>query len=179
MIALSLDWSPDAPGGSRRSHSLRLRPAAAPPVTSAAPPAATGACRRTRCRCRRSRSPKTPSAAARSTSSIATRRSSRCSSSSTAPNSTILGRAVVAGERRAAEEVLRVGDHGRGTRRRARHRRIQPGARRAARGRGQDVPRVARASRPIACEPSATGRSSPSIPVTTKRRGRRTGAPTL
>ena len=53
-------------------------------------------------------------------------------------------RAIVHGQRRRAEEVPDVGDHRRRTLRRARHGRIQPRARRAPRGRGEDLPGVAR-----------------------------------
>ena len=71
-----------------------------------------------------------------------------------------------------------LGGHDRGTLRRARHRGIQPGARRAARAGGAQLSRLARHSR----RPAAHGQLRQGVPVraraTTRGRGRRTGART-
>ena len=90
-----------------------------------------------------SRWPTTRSRTSRSTTSTATRRSSRCSSRSTAPNWTTRGRAIAQANAGVLKKYLDVGNHDRRALRRARNGRIQPGARRAARGRGEDLPVVA------------------------------------
>ena len=76
------------------------------------------------------------------------------------------------------QEVPDLGDHDRRALRRARHRRVQPGARRAARRGGARPIWCRSAFRPTGCGRSATARNSRSIPATTKRPGRRTAAPT-
>ena len=81
-------------------------------------------------------------------------------------------------QRRDPEEVPDLGDHDRRALRRARHGRIQPGARRAARAGGADLSGVARHLRPTGSGRSATARSSRSIRATTRPRGRRTAGRT-
>ena len=80
------------------------------------------------------------------------------------------------GQRRDPEEVSDVGGHHRGTLRRARHRGVQPGARRTPRGRGQDVSRGARHR----ARSAAHGELRQGVPVRyraiPKARGRRTAA---
>ena len=84
--------------------------------------------------------------------------------------------AGAAGQRGGAEEIPDVADHDRGPLRRARHRRIQPRAWRAARAGGEELPGLARHSGRQGARPSATARSSRSMPGTTTARGRRTAA---
>ena len=75
-----------------------------------------------------------------------------------------------------AEAVRHLGGDDRRSLRRTRHRRVQSGIGRTARGRRARLSGVARHVRPIGCGRSATARSFRSIRVTTRRRSRKTAA---
>ena len=94
----------------------------------------------------------------------------------TAASSPATAQAVLDENAGAAEAVSHLDRDDRRSLRRARHRRVQSGIGRAARGGGARLSGVARHLRPIGCGRSATARSSRSIRVTTRRRSRRTAA---
>ena len=168
-VLLALPVAARAPRRSRRSPGrCRRRRRGGRRDTDAAAGAAEPV--REPSRCRPSRLPRDSLSVDRHRrASTRTRRSSRCSSPSTAPRSMRPAQQALNANAEMLKKYPTWVDHHRGTLRRARHGGIQPGARRAARAGGADLPGVARHSG----RPAADGQLRQGISVRSRpRRGR-------